>query len=194
MSTLDQHLADQPDSDAVATRRSGLGLGSLLLIGGIVIAGAIFALALSRQNLSQPTSGPAPLFTATTFDGQTVSLADLRGKVVVINFWAGWCVECGYEAEDLQRTHESYLPGGEVVFIGIAYADNGPSSLAYLDRFNITYLNAPDLGTRISDYYNITGVPETFIIDRQGNVAELIIGPTDQARLTAIIDRVLAQS
>ncbi len=172
--------------------RSRLGLGSIMLIIGILAVAGVFGLALARQNKAQPTNGPAPDFSVTTFDGQPVKLSDLRGKVVMINFWASWCGPCKEEAPALQATWEAYKSRGDVVFLGIAYADNGPRSLEFLKQYGVTYLNAPDLGTRISEAYNIQGVPESFVIDRKGNVFEFIYAGITTSALSATIDRALA--
>jgi cytochrome c biogenesis protein CcmG, thiol:disulfide interchange protein DsbE len=77
--------------------------------------------------------------------------------------------------------------------LGVAYADNGPASLAYLEEFDITFPNAPDLGTRISDAYHIQGVPETFIIDQEGNVAQFIYAGVSERQLAQIVDELLAK-
>lgn len=171
-----------------------LGFGSIILISTLVLTALIFGLMLAKRSQEQPKSGPAPTFSFTTFDGQEHALSDFRGKVVVLNFWAGWCVPCRDEAPELQATWERYQPDGRVVFLGIAYADNGPSSLAFLERYGITYLNAPDLGTRISERYQITGVPETFIIDPEGNIAHFVYAGVTQRQLERLIDPLLEQS
>ena len=183
---------DAPNLPAEEQRpRNRIGLGSLMLIAGILVVAAVFALALMRQNKTQPTTGPAPEFSLTTFDGQSFKLSDLNGKVVLINFWASWCGPCKDEAPALQATWEQYKSRGDVVFVGIAYADNGPRSLDFIKQYGITYLNGPDLGTRISEAYHIQGVPESFIIDRKGNVAEFIYAGISQSALSASLDRAL---
>jgi cytochrome c biogenesis protein CcmG/thiol:disulfide interchange protein DsbE len=173
-------------------KNSGFSIGSWFLLASIVVVAAVFGFALlQRQRAVQPTSGPAPLFALTTFDGQDISLESLKGKVVVINFWASWCGPCRAEAPELQAAWEKYEPGGNVVFIGVAYADNGPRSLEFIDEFDVTYLNGPDLGTRISEAYHIQGVPETFVIDQNGNVAEFIYAGVTESHLSTTIDRLL---
>ncbi len=173
--------------------KGGMSIGTIVLVVGVLAVAAVFGIALWRQQQAQPTSGPAPTFSFTTFDGETYDLADFKGKVVVLNFWAGWCEPCKDEAPELQSAWEYYQSqNADVVFLGIAYADNGPSSLKFLGDYGITYLNAPDLGTRISDLYNINGVPETFIIDKDGNVAQFIYAGVRRDYLISIVDKALA--
>lgn len=136
----------------------------------------------------------APAFTLTTFNGQTIRSEDLAGKVVVLNFWASWCLPCEQEAEHLQRAWELYEPRGDVVFLGVTYVDTEKESLAYLERFHITYPNGPDLGTNIYRAFRGRGVPETFVINKLGEVASIKVGPyLTLDELTTVIDRLLEQ-
>lgn len=171
-----------------------------LTIWGVVIAIlGLSAYGLVRTNTARPVPGQqAPGFTMQFYEGYTwqgetsATLHDLRGNIVVLNFWASWCAPCRVEADLLEQTWRKYADQG-VVFVGIAYSDVEPNAKAYLKEFNITYPNAPDLRTRISEDYDITGVPETFFIDRDGIIYEFHFGPIDAAKLTAVIERMLAE-
>lgn len=135
-----------------------------------------------------------PKFSMTTFDGQTVSSADYAGKVIVINFWASWCKPCEAEARELEEAYQYYRAGDEVVFLGLAYVDTEPKSLGYLQKFGVTYLNGPDLATKVSQMFRITGVPETYIIDRQGKLQYFKKGPFSTTNeIIGVVDSILSK-
>ena len=167
-----------------------LGLGSIVLLMGLVLFTTVIGWAYVDGSATQPTSGPAPDFTLTTFDGASFRLSDHRGKVVVINFWASWCIPCRDEAPILQSVWERYRER-RVILVGIAYADTTQKSLDFIEEFGITYPNGPDTGTIVSEEYRITGVPETFIVDQNGEVVETIIAPITAAQLDRILERLL---
>jgi len=172
-------MADMPiDSELTETppSRKGLGLGGILLLLGVAAIALVFGLALARKNQTQPTAGPAPDFTLTTLDGGQINLASLKGRVVVVNFWASWCGPCRQEAPVLERVWQQYKDKN-VVIVGVAYTDTETNAKAYLQQFGNTYPNGLDIGTKISEMYNIQGVPETFIIDRSGNVSRFFKVP-----------------
>ncbi len=171
--------------------RRSLSLGSTVLIVGIVLAVTVIGIALARRNQSQPTSGPAPDFTMTTFDGSQFRLSDQRDKVVIINFWASWCLPCRTEAPALQEVWERYRDRG-VGVVGVAYLDSDRDALAFIGEFGLTYPNGPDLRTEISRAYRMQGVPETFVIDQEGNVAQFFYGAVNEAQLNAVLDGLLA--
>lgn len=158
----------------------------LLLLGFLTILG----LGLKRSQSGPITIGQSvPPFTLTTFEGQQINLKDLNGKVVVVNFWASWCKPCESEAADLESAWKFYQPGNQVVFLGIAWTDTEPEAKAYIKKFDITYTNGPDLGTRISQQFRILGVPETYIIDKNGKLAFKEIGPFGSVNeIKAVID------
>jgi cytochrome c biogenesis protein CcmG/thiol:disulfide interchange protein DsbE len=142
---------------------------------------ALLAYAVFAQNRTQVVGGPAPDFTLQTFDGETVSLSELRGRPVVVNFWASWCPTCDEEMALLEATHQRYQ--GEVVFIGVDHVDTEAKARAYLEQYGITYQNGQDLGGRIADAFGLKGVPETFFIDENGTVIGMHTSVLSQAQL-----------
>ncbi|MFN8376235.1 MAG: TlpA disulfide reductase family protein [Anaerolineae bacterium] len=140
--------------------RSGFGIGSIVLMIGVLMVIIVFGLQLASQGLSQPTTGPAPLFEMTTYNSGSFRLADMRGKVVVLNFWASWCGPCRDEAPDLQNISITYRERG-VEVVGVTYLDTEDDARAFMAEFGMTYINGLDGGSRISDQYHIEGVPET---------------------------------
>lgn len=137
-------------------------------------------------------NGLAPDFSLTSFKGENITLSQLRGKVVIINFWASWCPPCREEAAYLERTWRKYKDQG-VVFIGVDYADATEPALAYMKEFDLTYFNGPDLGTRISQKYYIKGVPETYYVAKDGTLRGNHIGPLYPPELDNKIDELLAE-
>ena len=163
------------------------GVFVLILLGFV----GLLALRLVQTNQSeQRADGAAPAFTFTTFEGETITLDDLRGKGVVLNFWASWCDPCRDEAALLEATWRREQANG-IVFIGLDYLDQEPAAKAYLEEFAITYPSGPDLQSAAARRYGIKGVPETFFIDPQGNIQELVIGPiVSQAKLDELLDKI----
>lgn len=152
----------------------------------------LLAWGLMKARTGPIQSGMAPDFSLTGFDGRDVTLSELRGQVVIVNFWASWCLPCREEAAYLERTWLKYKDKG-VVFIGVDYADTEMKALAYIQEFNITYLNGPDIGTRISQAYNIQGVPETFFVAKNGELRGVHIGPLVPPQLDDKIEELLAE-
>jgi cytochrome c biogenesis protein CcmG/thiol:disulfide interchange protein DsbE len=134
-----------------------------------------------------------PLFSGFELDGHgQFNLADYRGKVVMVNFWASWCKPCEQEAGDLDQAWQFYQGDGRVVFIGADYVDTEPEARAYLAKFGITFANGPDLGTRVSQLFRIKGVPETYFIDQQGVLQYAQIGPFESVdEIKSIINPLL---
>jgi cytochrome c biogenesis protein CcmG/thiol:disulfide interchange protein DsbE len=151
----------------------------------------LLALRLRATNESeQRAAGAAPPFTFTTFEGETISLDDLAGQGVVLNFWASWCDPCREEAVLLEQTWRREQGNG-IVFIGLDYLDQEPAALKYLAEYDVTYPNGPDLQSQAARRYGIKGVPETFFIAPDGTIAETVIGPiVSQARMDEYLDKI----
>lgn len=178
-------------------KQSSVGKKVLLITGAVFLIGWIAIIAINMMSVesTQLSGRAAPDFTLPLFDQfeqDELTLSDLRGQVVVINFWASWCVECYKEAALLEQAWQDYKEH-DVIFIGVDYLDTEKEALKYMQKYGITYPSGPDIGTRISQDYGITGVPETFFIDKDGNIAHVQIGPIEHAQLYELLNRLVAQ-
>ena len=184
------HITDTtrpcPDTFGAKQKRWGQIAVWLLLLTLMVILGW----KLQQVNKDPLVFGKAPDFTLTTFHGESYTLSDHIGQVVVINFWASWCGPCEVEAADLERAWNKYQSLG-VLFLGVGYVDTETEALAYLRKWNVTYPNGHDLRTEISQAYRIRGVPETYIVDKHGILHRQIIGPANLDQLSIIIEHLL---
>jgi cytochrome c biogenesis protein CcmG/thiol:disulfide interchange protein DsbE len=139
---------------------------------------ALVAWGLNRTQQGSVQVGDAvPAFTLTGFDGKDYKTTDLSGKVIVVNFWASWCQPCAQEAADMEAAWKLYQPKGNVIFLGVDWVDTAPEAKNYLATYGITYFNGPDLRTAISQIFRIKGVPETYILGKNGHLANVKIGP-----------------
>jgi cytochrome c biogenesis protein CcmG/thiol:disulfide interchange protein DsbE len=186
----------------VAERRR-VPLWAQIIIWGLLIGLLVFVgMGLKRAQLGTVQPGDTVpdfklgLFGGYEYDAQSaVSLSELRGKVVLINFWASWCKPCEQEAAALEGAWRFYEPNGKVVFIGVDYVDTEPAARVFMKKFGATYPNGPDVGTRISQLFRIKGVPETYILDARGVLQYVKIGPfASQAEIQALIDPLLGAS
>ncbi len=136
---------------------------------------------------------PAAAFRLKTFDGPEISLEGLRGRVVVINFWASWCYPACYEeAPVLERGWRAYKDR-EVMLVGINIQDKEEPARRFLAQFNHTFPNAPDPTGRVSVDYGVYGVPETFFIDRAGRIRAKHVGAVTDEVFRSHVDRLLAE-
>ena len=166
---------DIPPTETNHSGRWGMLAAWIFVIALLVLVGSRLA-SVIVDNSGGAIGSAAAEFTLTSFDGDEYVLSDLRGKVVLINFWASWCLPCEAEAPILEGAWEYYQDRGDVLFLGIAYADTESKSLEFLEKFGVTYPNGPDLGTRISEAYVVKAVPETYIIDQNGIMVYAKIG------------------
>ncbi len=128
---------------------------------------------------------PGAPFTITLFDGRKLSLEDLRGKAVFLNFWASWCLPCRAEARDLEAAWQK-VKDKNLVFIGVALQDTDKNSRSFLKEFNITYPNGKDESGKIAVDYGTWGIPESFFIDPQGRITYKHVGGI---RAALVIDK-----
>jgi cytochrome c biogenesis protein CcmG, thiol:disulfide interchange protein DsbE len=133
----------------------------------------------------------APAFALAVFDGAPLTLESLKGKPVILNFWASWCYPACYEeAPLLEATWQKYKTQGLMV-VGVAIQDKEPNAREFVRRFSFSFPNGPDPGSKISIDYGVYGVPETFFIDRQGRIAYKHVGALPPELVEAQIQRLL---
>lgn len=143
-----------------------------LLVGALALMGAGL-----RSQLEGPLrSGTAPDFSFQTFEGESLQLSDHRGQVVLVNFWASWCVPCRDEAPILQAAYEEWAERG-LVILGLNWVDTEDKAREFIAEFGLTYPNGPDVGQRIARRYRMSGIPETYFIARDGRLAHTHVGP-----------------
>ena len=145
------------------------------------------------SQLDKGGSPTAPAFTLERLDGKgDLDLASLRGKAVVLNFWASWCGPCKDETPLLQKGWKRWQ-GKDVVFVGVDVKDFRGDAKDFLARYGVTYANVYDGKGSTVGRYGVTGFPETYFVDADGKVRYRIAGPVeDAADLDAGIQRALA--
>ncbi len=186
-------MTDEIITEEHSSKKTKFSIGKILAwVFVVALLGVVYIQLVKAQQGTIAIGEKAPSYVLTSFEGETYDSEELLGKVVVLNFWASWCKPCEVEAADLEAAWKYYQPRGDVIFIGVDWTDTTNEALAYLEKFEITYPNGPDLGTRMSQAFRTTGVPETFIIDKDGVLGRVKIGPfLSYEEILAMVDFVL---
>ena len=145
-----------------------------------------------NQEFGQVQLSPqaAKEFSLTTLDGYTIDLASLRGKVVMVDFWASWCAPCRFEAPDLVEVYLEYADR-DVEFIGVDIWDQRQGAIDHVNRSRITYPNGVDDKGTIAISYGVRGIPEKFFIGRDGMIVKKFVGPVDADTLRRTLNALL---
>ena len=156
----------------------------------------------SQQNLSPDTSSSSPKATKgklapeiilNDLNGQAVKLSNYRGKVVILNFWASWCPPCKSEMPELDKASREFASGADAVLLTVNLTDGSSETVdkarKYIDdnKYSISVLL--DTQSRAASAYNITSIPTTYIIDKQGVIVNYIVGPTNRDALNAYVNQ-----
>jgi cytochrome c biogenesis protein CcmG/thiol:disulfide interchange protein DsbE len=159
-----------------------------------VLALLAYGFRTNPREIPSPLVGrPAAAFRLTSFAGRPIALDTLRGRVVVLNFWASWCYPACYEeAPALERSWREWRDRG-VTVVGVAIQDTEDKAKKFIEDFGLTFVNAPDATGRVSIDYGVYGVPETFFIDRRGRIRAKHVGPVTDEVFRATVQALLAE-
>jgi cytochrome c biogenesis protein CcmG, thiol:disulfide interchange protein DsbE len=164
----------------------------LAALAPLLLLGALGVVLLSRLPSTSPTAvgNPAPDFSLADLEGNPVRLADLRGRPVILNFWASWCGPC---VEEFPLLREAAAVHGEdgLVVVGVVYRDRSEAARDFMTRNGGTWAAAMDPGDRVADAYGVIGPPETYFIARDGTIAGRQFGPIDAESLDAQLATIL---
>jgi cytochrome c biogenesis protein CcmG/thiol:disulfide interchange protein DsbE len=168
----------------------------IALVVGVVMLALLGLMIWGIGRAAQGTVGevklsarPAPGFTIPLMDGTPFDLAAAKGKPVLINFWASWCIPCEDEAATLEKASRQY--GDRVTFIGVNVQDTDGNARDFLRRFGVTYPNGMDTTGAVAVDYGMSGVPESYFVDRNGQMTRKWQGPLDDDRLKSYLDELL---
>lgn len=156
---------------------------------------ALLAYGLTRDpnTIESPLPGRAAFdFAGETLSGDSLSLDDLRGKVVVLNFWASWCIACIDEHPHFVEAERRYA-NEDFQMLGVVYQDEPENARRWMQRRGGTWPSLLDPNSRIAIDYGVYGVPETYFIGRDGRIAYKQIGPVSRQLLNDWITRLLAE-
>ena len=135
---------------------------------------------------------PASDFEIELYGGGTLRLSDLRGKVVMVDFWSSWCPPCRQEAPMLADVYREY-EGMPVEFVGVDIWDTEAGARDYLERYGVTFPSGEDARGQIAVEYGVRGIPEKYFIDGDGVIRRKFIGPMERELLTGLLDEYLRE-
>lgn len=163
----------------------------------VVLVGLLTMVSGCKDNGAPATTAamgkPAPDFSLQTVDGQTITLSSLRGKLVLVNFWATWCPPCRQEMPSMEQLYQKFAPAG-LELLAINIEEEGPQVLPeFLKAHPHSFPVLMDTRAEVQNSYRVFQFPETYIVDRNGVIVDKVIGAIDwmSPQVVAEIDRLL---
>lgn len=158
----------------------------------LVLIGLLAWLTLAGRPGGSPTAvgSEAPDFTLVSTDGETVRLSDLRGRPVVVNFWASWCVPCIEEFPLLRDAAERHA-SDDLAILGVVFDDGPETAAAFMDEHGGTWPALLDPDARVADAYAVFGPPETYFIGRDGRIVARQVGQFSEGSLEEKLDAII---
>jgi cytochrome c biogenesis protein CcmG, thiol:disulfide interchange protein DsbE len=187
---LQSHAHTASEARPLRLRLILLGI-ALVTLALLVVFGIKLARGNSQGGEVKLNPYTAPNFALDLFDGSQFRLDGARGNIVVLNFWASWCIPCRTEMPVLESAYQHYRGQG-VQVVGVDIKDTPDDARSFLQRYAATYPSGFDAQKNIYIDYGVYGLPETFVIDRSGKVVHHVIGPINQQQIDAWLDRLIA--
>jgi cytochrome c biogenesis protein CcmG/thiol:disulfide interchange protein DsbE len=191
----------EPTEEVVPTSRKGalIGLGVVVLavvvLFGFALAPRYQTAAASvggQQLTADPVGQMAPEFSGALVDGDgNLALSSLKGKTVVVNFWASWCTTCKAEADVIAKVEKKWRDKG-VVFLGVDSHDTNAGAHTYIQNYGIGFQSVQDPDETIGAQYDVTGLPETFFLDTKGKIVQKYVSAVDEKTLDSLIAQAVA--
>ncbi len=177
------------ETEAKGNEEEGRGLPKPVIaaIIAVVVVIAVIVVMGQKEKFEPVGAGTdAPEFTLPDLEGTAVNLKDFKGKVVFLNFWATWCKPCEDEMPSMQQLYEDH-EGKDFEIVAVSLDSEGPDVVReFVEKYDLTFVVLHDRRGKVKETYKTTGVPETFIIDQNGVIAEKVWGPRDWTREASI--------
>lgn len=179
-----------------------LALVATLLLGSAFIwmtratSGAVAMPLVSEPTAAQPAplvGHPAPEFALTAIDGSQIALSDLRGQVVLINFWATWCPPCRAEMPAIQQAYERFRDQGFTV-LAVNQQEDSATVVQYMHDQRLTFPALLDSDTRVSVAYQARALPSSFFVDRRGIIRAVYRGPMSRGMIEGTVEQLVAEN
>ncbi len=135
---------------------------------------------------AQSSGKKAPDFTLNDLNGKAVKLSDYKGKVVFLNFWASWCPPCKAEMPGLNRANQELVKGNDAVLLTVNEGENADVVKNFLAGNKYTFYTLLDKDGKVGNAYNVTGIPTTYIINRDGSIYDFVVGPISEDKMLGL--------